>query len=138
VNWRALTPLGWAISAVAVIVAVALLAAGWNRLWSWLPWSAESRADRSEAVAGTAKSDAGARGLEVAGEQRQAQRVDTYHREVITIQAATSEAVAAARSAPDASEPLPADRAERLRRLDVQLCDVRPAICPPAPAGDPG
>jgi hypothetical protein len=90
--------------------------------------AAEERAD----------SDAAARGLEVQGEREQAQRVETFHRQEITIRDVTSRADTEARSDPDANEPLPTHLLDRLRRIDRRLCDVKPSVCPPSPPLDPG
>lgn len=130
-----LTPVGWVASAVAVIVAVIVVSVVWGRIWSGLPWSAAARAERAEVTARAAQSDSAARTLEVEGQAVMAGRVDTFHHQTLTIRTATAEAVAQARSAPDAHDPLDIDRADRLRRLDRQLCDIRPAVCE-APATD--
>lgn len=78
-----------------------------------------------------------ARGLEVEGEREQAARVDTYHTQVIEVRDFTARAETEARSAPDANDPLPADRARRLAAHDRRLCDTRPGACPAAAPVDP-
>jgi hypothetical protein len=85
-----------------------------------------------------ARSDADARGLEVDGERAQAERVDAYSHILIETRTLTATAEAVARSAPDANDPIPADRADRLRRHDDGLCEIAPTICAPAPAGPAG
>jgi hypothetical protein len=92
----------------------------------------------AKAAEARANSDAAARGLEVQGEREQAQRIETFHRQEITIRDVTSRADTEARSDPDANEPLPTDLLDRLRRTDRRLCDVKPATCPPSPPLDPG
>lgn len=129
-NIRSLTPLGWLIAGIALLMAVALLAWSWNNLWAWLPWSAESRLDRTEARADRAESDASARGLEAEGNAEQVRRTEAYGDIRVRVEAVTAESITHARSAPDATDPLTADRAARLRAHDRRLCDLAPAGCP--------
>lgn len=85
-----------------------------------------------------ARSDASARALEVTGERAQAERVDAWSHVLIETRTVTAEASAAARSAPDANDPLPADRADRLRDADRRMCRLAPDVCAAAtsdPAG---
>lgn len=89
---------------------------------------------RLERRADSAEADASARTLEVGGERDQAQRVETYHTQVIEVRDVTARAETEARSAPDANQPLPADRAARIERNTDGLCDARPVVCGPAPA----
>ena len=93
--------------------------------------------ERLQREAETAQSDAYARTLESEGRAGQLDRLETYHREVITIQSATEPFAAEARSAPDADTPLDPARADRLRRADDSLCAH--ATCPAssAPADAP-
>ena len=70
-----------------------------------------------------------ARGLEVEGEREQAARVDTYHTQVIEVRDFTARAETEARSAPDASDPLPADLAGGLGEHQRRLCLARPGVC---------
>lgn len=131
-NMRTLTPLGWLIAGIALLMAIALIAWGWNNLWSWLPWSAEARLDRAEARADRAESDASARGLEAQGNAEQVRRTEAYGDIKIRVEGVTASAVTEARSAPDATEPLSGERAARLRDHDRQLCVIAPASCPTA------
>lgn len=68
---RTLTSLGWLIAGIALLMAIALIAWGWNNLWSWLPWSNEARLDRAEGRVDFAESAGAARGLEAAGNAAQ-------------------------------------------------------------------
>ena len=131
-NLRTLTPLGWLIAGIALLMAVALIAWGWNNLWAWLPWSAEARLDRAEVRADHAESDAAARGLEAQGNAEQVRRTEAYGDIRVRVEAATAESITQARSAPDATEPLAANRAARLRDHDRRLCGLAPASCPAA------
>lgn len=130
---RALTPLGWLIAVVALLLAIGLLAWGWNNLWSWLPWSGEARLDRAEGRVDRAASDASARGLEAQGNAEQVRRTEAYGDIRVRVEAATAESITKARSAPDATDPLAADRAARLRDHDRRLCNIAPAGCPASP-----
>ena len=129
---RTLTPLGWLIAGIAVLMAVALIAWGWNNIWAWLPWSAEARLDRAEARVDRAEGDASARGLEAQGNAEQVRRTEAYGDIRVRVEAATAESITQARSAPDATDPIAADRAARLRDHDRQLCVIAPASCPTA------
>lgn len=128
-NWRTFTPLGWLIAGIALLMAIALIAWGWNNIWAWLPWSDEARADRAEVRAARAESDAAARGLEAQGNAEQVRRTEAYGDIRVRVEAATAESITKARSAPDATDPLAADRAARLRDHDRRLCDLAPAGC---------
>lgn len=131
-NLRTLSPLGWLVSAVAVIVAIALIAGIWNGLWSWLPWSAEAQLDRAEVRADTAEGDATARGLESQGNAEQVARTEAYGDIRIRVEGVTAESITRAQEAPDANDPLSDERAARLRDHDRRLCDIAPGSCPSA------
>lgn len=139
---RNLTPTGWAV--VASIALIAFVGLGLARPTflgiQFDPFGMnERKIEILTAQRDTAESDAAARGLEAQGERDQAQRVDTYHHQQITIRDVTSRADTEARSAPDANEPVPADIYARLRRTDRQLCGIAgPGACRPAPAINPG
>ena len=57
----------------------------------------------------------------------------TPHNAAHSVEAATAESITQARSAFDATDPLAADRAARLRDHDRRLCNIAPAGCPAAP-----
>lgn len=136
-NFRSLTPLGWLIAGIALLLAVGLLAWGWNNLWSWLPWSGESRLDRAEGRADYAESDGAARGLEAEGNADQVTRTEAYGDIKIRVEGVTASTITDARSAPDATEPLSGERAARLRDHDRRLCDIAPGSCSSATADAP-
>ena len=135
-NWRTLTPLGWLASMLAVVVAIALIAGGWNKLWAFLPWSAESKLDRIEMKLELAEDARAARAIESIGQSEQIQRIETVHRQIVTVQAATANDITEARSAPDATDPLDTLRRLRLVGSDRMLCNYAPDLCQPA-AADP-
>lgn len=96
--------------------------------------SLQKRADRAEASAVAANTDAAARRIESAGAADTVQRIDR-----ITVQIRAAEAIAhqsalSAQDAPDAKHPVDPARLARLRHADQQLCDLRPGICADAPA----
>lgn len=130
-----LAPLGWLIAGVAVLIALGFLASAWDRMWAWLPWSDERRAERAETRADVAEDRALSAELEAKGQADQVRRIDTYAHQILTIQTEAAAASAAARSAPDATTPLDADRAARLRHHDGELCRTAPGLagCGPAP-----
>lgn len=128
--------LRWSLTALAAIALLTVVTAGWSRLWSWLPWSAESRADLAEARASGAEDNALARAAESRGNAELVVRVEAAGVIRQRAEAATASAVTQALGATDATEPLDADRADRLRGHDRQLCDISPAVCTPAAAGN--
>lgn len=82
--------------------------------------------------------DLSARKFEGEGAKVTAQRVDIFVRDQRKSAAALEAANTEARSAPDASQPLPAERADRLRSDDERLCQLRPTICAARAAAAPG
>ena len=126
---RTLSPLGWLVSAVAVVVAIALFAGIWNGLWSWLPWSVEAQLDRTKTELATTQSDATARGLESQGNAEQVARTEAYGDIRIRVEGVTAESITQAHEAPDANDPLSDERAARLRDHDRRLCDIAPGTC---------
>lgn len=98
--------------------------------------------ERLEREAETAQSEALARTLESEGQSEQIARIESAGRLTIDVKTITAEAVAEARNATDANEPLEAGRMDRLRQLDDRLCDLHPPSCTasadPAGNGDDG
>lgn len=120
---------------VAVGLALALVAArGLGLRWDPLGWQAR-RLAQAEARADLARSDAHARALEVEGERDARARSDRLHRQTAAVEAAVAHTLTEARSAPDANDPLAADRGERLRAHDRELCRLAPDLegCAAAP-----
>jgi hypothetical protein len=121
--------IAWAVLALAILAALILAASVWDRLWSWLPWSAESRADRAEARADVAEDTARSEGARATGEAETGRAIE---RHTIVIRAADRVAAAAeveARTAPDADTPIDPDRARRIHDAQRGLCAVAPTIC---------
>lgn len=88
--------------------------------------------DRQEVRHERVESNAVARTLESEGNAAQVQRVETFHRQTITVRDLTAQSVNEARSAPDANEPIDPARFERLRAADRELCDTT-GLCAAAP-----
>lgn len=136
------TPLGGLLSVLGLglFAALMIMAAG-GLGFRFDPFdSLARRADRAEATASAAVSDAAARGIEAAGERDTAARVDVVVRQIEAADRVAFSLTSDARIAIDAKDPLDPARARRLRAVDQQLCDARPAICPddPAPPLDAG
>lgn len=120
---------------LAVGLALALIAVRGLGL-RWDPFGSQSRRlARAEAQADLARSDARARALEVEGERHARARSDELHRQAAAVEASVAHTLTEARSAPDANDPLPADRGERLRAHDRELCRLAPDLegCAAAP-----
>ena len=118
----------WLIGCVLVAIALILLANAWNGLWSFLPWSAESRLARSEQARDIAEDKAVSADMESQGQAEQIQRLETVHRQIITLEQSTATAIADARSAPDANEPMEAGANARLYFRDDELCGYAPRL----------
>jgi hypothetical protein len=134
------SPWGWALSGLALIAFLWLVVVALGGLgFRFDPLDlTRRRADRAEDRAVLATLDAGARAREVAGERDPTRRVEATRDQVRQAQVVAADFITQARAAPDANQPLDADRLDRLRRADERLCRIRPAVCPAdaAPAGD--
>ncbi len=123
------TALRWSLMALAAVILLTVVTTGWGRLWSWVPWSTASRAERAETRADTAESDAAARGIESTARGEQIERIEAAGQIRIQVEAVTAAAIAQARGAEDAETPLEPARAGRLRDADRQLCELAPGSC---------
>lgn len=136
---RSLTPLGWLAMILAALAVLAVTLGGLG--FRWDPFDlTRRRADRAEAAADLARSDAAARAAEAEGQAGQVARLDAAHTITRRTQAATTPILLEARTAHDAHLPLSSDRLDRLRAHDDELCRIAPDLggCPAAtdPAGD--
>lgn len=103
---------------------------------SYVPFSPFWSAKRAEATAERLEGQVSTLEREATGNAEIAAATDTFHRSEIIIREGTAQAIAEARSAPDATTPLDLVRADRLRTADQRLCDASPGICAsPDPAG---
>jgi hypothetical protein len=136
---RTLAPLGWLALGVAILAAVAIVLGGLG--FRWDPFDlGRRRLERAEHSAAVAAQEAAARTAEAEGQADQVARLDAAVQSAVTLEHVTARSIQDARTADDASIPLPADRVDRLRDHDRELCRIAPDLagCPaaPDPAGD--
>ena len=96
--------------------------------------SLQKRADRAEASAAAANTDAAARRIESAGAADTVRRIDRITVQIRAADAIAHQSALSAQDAPDAKHPVDPARLARLRHADQQLCDLRPVICADAAA----
>lgn len=133
---RTLTPLGWGVGlAVAgLIAATALGGLGFR----WDPLNLQTRRlEAAEARAAAGEAQGQARLFETEGAADQLRRLDDLHQQYTVVAAVSARAVEQARSADDSFTPLDADRADRLRRHDRELCRLAPDLAGCAATADP-
>lgn len=134
---NALTPWGWAAAGLAALLLFVVTAGALGFRWDPLRLT-ERRLARSQAELAVARADVAARRIEQAAEAGQRARLDAHHRQTTAVTALTAAAEADARSAPDADQPLDADRTRRLHDLDRRLCglaaDLEGCAAAPGPA----
>ena len=142
IRWRDLTLVGRATTALvllaALLLAFALAARWWDGLTAWLPWSDESRLDRSEVRLEQVQTDLAVREAQVQALERQAASTHAAQDTLTQARAITARASTLAETAPDAETEIDPDRADRLRDADRRLCALSPGLCPddrPAPDG---
>lgn len=129
--WRAL---GLAGKLTAVGIALAIVGAVVLWITTWDPFGAKKRL---ETRAATAEQQAETSALTVQGAQESAQRVEVVVRTREAVQQSVTAVSRQAQGAPDATQPIPADRADRLRRHDEFLCGLRQVQgCTPATGAD--
>lgn len=133
---RALTPLGWlAVGLTGLTIAVVVLGSLGFR---WDPLDlARRRADRAEASAAIARSEADARSAEAQAQAGQLARLDSVLATTRRLDATTHQSTLQARAADDADLPLAPDRLDRLRAHDRELCRIAPHLGGCSPAPDP-
>lgn len=136
---RRLTPAGWMVGGVVLIavLALGLGAAGFR----WDPFDlSRRRLEAAERAAVAVRTEASARAAEARGQAGQILRLEVAHDRLRSLDRVTSRSLQSARTADDASLPIPDDRAARLRDHDRELCRITPDLggCTPAPepAGD--
>jgi hypothetical protein len=133
---RSLTPVGWLATILAALAVLAVTLGGLG--FRWDPFDlTRRRADRAEAAAGLARSEAAARAAEAEGQGGQVARLDAAHTLARRTDAATIPVLLEARTAHDADLPLSPDRLDRLRAHDDELCRIAPDLGGCSAAPDP-
>jgi hypothetical protein len=129
------TALKWLLIAVAFIALLSAINFG----LSFVPFTPQFNAKRAVAKVERLEGQVSTLEREATGQAEISTATETFHTRETIIREGTSEAVAQARSAPDAASPLDPMRADRLRAADKRLCDASPALCagPDAAGSDP-
>lgn len=134
---RTLTPWGWGLSLAVVLVMAVVVGRGVGLRWD--PFDmAGRRLEAAQTRAETLNRDLSARRLEVEGAQAQARRVERHHQTLNAVAATTARTLERTERADDAETLLEADRADRLRHHDRELCRLSPAVCRAAATGPAG
>ena len=128
------TAIKWLLIAVAFIALLSAL----NYGLSFVPFTPQWNAKRAVASAERLEGQVSTLEREATGQAEIAIATDTFHTREIIIREGTAQAIAEARSAPDATTPLDPMRADRLRAADNRLCDASPSICADPDAADRG
>lgn len=134
---RVLSPWGWGVMLAVVLVLLVVIGRGVGLRWD--PFDIGGR--RLEAArtrAETLDRDLSARRLEVEGGQAQAQRVERHHQTLNAVATMTARALERTEQADDAEILLEADRADRLRDHDRELCRLSPTVCDAAATDSAG
>ena len=135
--WRTLTPWGWGLSLVVVLVLAVVVGRGVGLRWD--PFDlAGRRLQAAQTQAETLDRDLSARRLEVEGAQAQARQMERHHQTLNAVATMTARALERTEGADDAEIPLEADRADRLRDHDRELCRVSPTVCDAAATDSAG
>ncbi|MDY6923660.1 MAG: hypothetical protein SWI22_06865 [Pseudomonadota bacterium] len=125
-------PAGWALAALALAVAFAVLVQALG--FRWDPFDrAARRIEAAETRAAAAEADAGARRLESEGAAAQQRRLEVHHQQALELGRVTTRAREEARNAHDAEDLLDPARAARLAGHDRELCRLAAALCGAAP-----
>lgn len=123
-----LTRVPWRL--VGYVLAAVLAFAAFDKAMSFIPGTDQWRGKRAVAENVRLRSQVSTLEREATGNAEIGQAVETYHTREIIIREGTAQAIADARSAPDATTPLSDERADRLRAADKRLCDASPGLCP--------
>ena len=122
------------LATLAIVAALVLGGLGFR----WDPFDlGRRRLQRAEAAAAAAVAEAAARTAEAEAQAAQGIRLDAAVQSVVTLDRVTSRSIQDARTADDASTPLPADRVDRLRDHDRELCRLAPGLVGCSAAPDP-
>jgi hypothetical protein len=130
---RALTPLGWTVLIVALLVMGLGLSRGIGLSWDVLGIQSR-RLEQAKADAERGRAEALARQLETEVRAEQARQQAQVRARLYQLAEVTAHAQSAARRAPDADTPLDKDRLDRLRAHDRLLCDQSQPLAGCSPA----
>ena len=119
IPWRLI---GYAVAAVLALAAL-------NHFAAYVPFTPQWSAKRAEAKADRLEGQVSTLEREAAGQAEIATATEVHHTREIIIREGTAQAIAEARSAPDATTPLSDERADRLRSADFRLCGQFPGLC---------
>jgi hypothetical protein len=124
--------------ALYALMALALLW-GLNSALGYVPFTPQWQAKRSAAKVEQLTTTVDTLQREAAGNAEIGRAVEAYHTREVIYRDIQSQADHEARSAPDASDPLPAERLARHLRNDERVCLDATFTCSPldAPAGGP-
>ncbi len=121
----------WLLIAAAFIIL--LSAINWGL--SFVPFTPQFNAKRTAVAAERLEGQVDTITREATGNAEIATATETFHTRETIIREGTAQAIAEARSAPDATTPLADERADRLRAADDRLCQqLGPASCADAVA----
>jgi len=122
------TALKWLAFVVAFIILVSVVNFG----LSYVPFTPQWQSKRAVAKAERLEGQIDTLTREATGNAEISQAVETLHTREIIIREGTAQAIAEARSAPDANTPLSDERANRLRDADNRMCRDT-GLCAPHP-----
>lgn len=129
------TAIKWLLIACAFIALLSAI----NYVLSFVPFTPQFSAKRTAAAAERLEGQVSTLEREATGNAEIAAATETFHRSEIIIREGTAQAIAEARSAPDATTPLTDERANRLRAADDRLCrQLGHASCADADPSDSG
>lgn len=124
---------------IGYVLAFVLIVAGINHGLSFIPGTDQWRGKRAVAKVGRLEGQVSTLEREATGNAEIAAATDTFHTREIIIREGTAQAIAEARSAPDATTPLDPMRADRLRTADDRLCQqLGQSYCAAADLADSG
>ena len=110
--------LKWLLIAVAFIALLSAI----NYGLSFVPFTPQWEGRQLSKKVGELKSQVSTLEREATGQAEIATATETFHTRETIIREGTAQAIAEARSAPDATTPLDPMRADRLRAADERLC----------------
>jgi hypothetical protein len=114
---------------IGYVLAAVLALAALNHFAGFVPFTPQWSAKRAEAKANRLEGQVSTLEREATGQAEISTAVERHYSRETIIREGTSEAIAQARSAPDAATPLDLMRANRLRAADQWLCEASPSLC---------